>query len=302
LQEMERVRHRVVFIYVRIGGAGIGPPSSIRGLTSPEAKTGKIDWHQGEWYLRPMENCRCDALLLGVTDFGESDKIVTLFTLEQGKLKGIARGAKKSHRRFGGSLEPFARVSVQITLKSGLSVLTGADAVTIFPRIREDLLKIGYAAYACEAVDLLLPEGLPNPRLYRLLAAYLEHLDQVPPSPSDRKFFEINLLNIMGYRPALNRCASCGTELATAPRLFATVGGILCGRCGRGGRVVSPETVGFLEASLRTGRFGTVCFPATSLTEAGFILEPALSVHASRPFKSLSFLREIGGERCAEVS
>jgi DNA repair protein RecO (recombination protein O) len=250
-----------------------------------------------------MESCRCDALLLGVTDYGESAKIVTMFTLEQGKLKGIARGAKKSHRRFGGALEPFARVTLQIIIKSGLSVLTGADAVTIFPRIRGDLLKIGYAGYACEAADLLLPEGLANPRLFRLLVAYLEHLDRAPSSPSDRRFYEINLLNIMGYRPALRQCASCGTDIAAAPRLFvAATGGLLCARCGRGGRAVSPGTVASLEASLRTGRFGVVSFPAGELAEAGYILDTALAVHVSRPFKSLSFLREIGGEHSAEVS
>jgi DNA repair protein RecO (recombination protein O) len=242
-----------------------------------------------------MESCRCDALLLGVTDYGESDRIVTLFTLEMGKLKGIARGAKKSHRRFGGVLEPFARIIVQITIKSGLSVLTGVDAVTIFPRIREDLLKIGYAGYACEAVDLLLPEGLSNPRLFRLLATYLEHLDRVPSSPSDRRFYEINLLNIMGYRPALRQCASCGADTAAAPRLFAAAsGGLLCGRCGRGGRAVSPGTVAVLERSLRTGRFGEVGFLPGELAEAGYILDTALAAHVGRPFKSLSFLREMG--------
>jgi DNA repair protein RecO (recombination protein O) len=264
---------------------------------------GKIDGCRDEWYLHAMENCRCDALLLGVTDYGESDRIVTLFTLEQGKLKGIAKGAKKSLRRFGGALEPFARISAQIVFKSGLSRLTGADVATIYPRIREDLLKIGYAAYACEAVDLLLPEALPNPRLFRLLAAYLEHLDQAPPVPSDRRFFEINLLNIMGYRPALHQCASCGTDIAAAPRIFAgAAGGLLCGECGRGGRTVSRETVAILDASLRTGRFGAVNFPTAVLAEAGYILDTALAVHVSRPFKSLSFLRETGGERPAEVS
>jgi DNA repair protein RecO (recombination protein O) len=243
-----------------------------------------------------MENCRCDTLLLGVTDYGEADRIVTLFTLEQGKLKGIARGAKKSLRRFGGALEPFARVSAQITIKSGLSTVTGADVATIYPRIREDLLKIGYAGYACEAVDLLLPEALPNPRLFRLLAAYLEHLDQALPAPSDRRFFEINLLNIMGYRPALSRCATCGIDLAAAPRLFAgPTGSTLCERCGRGGRAVTQATVASLEASLRTGRFGSVSFPSAELVEAGYILDPALAAHSGRPFKSLSFLREMGG-------
>jgi len=255
---------------------------------------GKVDGDYVEWYLQPMESCRCEAILLGVADYGEADRLVTLFTLEHGKLRGIAKGAKRSLRRFGGILEPFARLTVQISIRSGLSRVVGADAATIFPRIREDLLKIGYAGYACEAADLLLPEALPNPRLFRLLAAYLEHLDQAPPSSSDRRFFEVNLLNILGYRPALGQCASCGVDLsALTTRHAGAAGGLLCGRCGRG-RVVSEWTVSLLEVSLRTGRFGKVNFSPAELAEAGSILDPAIASHVSRSIKSLAFLREMG--------
>ena len=185
-----------------------------------------------------MDTCRCEAIVLGVIDYREADKIVTLFTLEHGKLKGVARGAKRSVRRFGGCLEPFALLTVQLSLKAGLARLDGADVRTIHPRIRTDLQKIGYAGYACEAVDLLLPEGLANPRLFRLLSAYLERLDSAPPAPSDRRFFQINLLNILGYRPDLDYCSSCGAELSGHPGgcHAGPEGVLLCGRCGRGGR------------------------------------------------------------------
>jgi len=243
-----------------------------------------------------MERCRSEAILLGVSDYGEADRIVTLFTLEHGKLKGLAKGAKRSFRRFGGILEPFARLTVDIAVRSGLSRLVGADALTIFPRIREDLMKIGYAGYACETVDLLLPEGLPNSRLFRLLAAYLEHLDLAPPSPSDRRFFEVNLLNILGYRLPLGECCSCGVDLTMAPvRHAGAAGGLLCGRCGRGGRAVSEGTVRLLDVSLQTGRFGAVHFSQSELAEAGSILDPAIVSHVSRPLKSLTFLTEMGG-------
>ena len=243
-----------------------------------------------------MEISRCEALVLGVMDYREADRIVTLFTLEHGKLKGVARGAKRSIRRFGGALEPFARLTAHLVPTGGLARLDGADVVTIHPRIRADLLKIGYAGYACEAVDLLLPEGLPNPRLFRLLASYLERLDAAPPVPSDRRFFEINLLNILGYRPNLEECASCGTVLSAAPGGHAGPdGAILCGRCGRGGRPVSAGTLARLVTALRTGRFGVVKFTAAELAEAGCIVDPAIALHVSRPLKSLDFLREVGG-------
>ena len=243
-----------------------------------------------------MESCRSDAVVLMVSDYGESDKLVTLFTLEQGKLRGIAKGAKKSFRRFGGCLEPFARLSVLLTLTAGLARLTSADAATIYPGIRSDLLKISYAGYACEVVDFILPEGFANHRLFRLLTAYLQQLDTAPPEASDRRFFEINLLNIMGYRPELTRCSSCGNELTGVPHCSAgTAGNLLCSRCGRGSQRVSPGTVAKLQAALKTGRFGAVSLTAAELAEAGGILDPALALHVGRPFKSLAFLKEMGG-------
>ncbi len=240
-----------------------------------------------------MEQCRSDAILLGAADYREADRIVTLFTLEKGKLKGVARGAKRSMRRFGGALEPFARLTVQLALTGSLARVDGADAATIHPGIRADLLKIGYAGYACEAVDLLLPEGLPNPRLFRLLAAYLARLDAAPPAPSDRRFFEMNLLNVIGYRPALDECATCGERLSD-PRA-GRGGELLCGQCGRGCRPISPRTIGLLRDSLRTGRFGVVGFTPEELVEAGSILDQSIALYVSRPMKSLPFLREMGG-------
>lgn len=229
-------------------------------------------------------------------DYREADKIVTLFTLEHGKLKGVARGAKRSVRRFGGCLEPFALLTVQLALKGGLARLDDADVQTIHPRIRADLHKIGYAGYACEAIDLLLPEGLANSRLFRLLSAYLEQLDSAPPAPSDRRFFEINLLNILGYRPDLDDCGSCGAKLAAASGgCHAGPGGVLlCSRCYHGNSAVSPATIALLKSSLRTGRFGRVVFSSVELAEAGNMLDPAIACHVSRPLKSLHFLSEIG--------
>jgi DNA repair protein RecO (recombination protein O) len=228
-------------------------------------------------------------------DYGEADKIVTIFALEQGKLKGLARNAKKSRKRFGGALEPFARLRLQLTVKEGLSTLNSADVVDVFPHIRTDLAKITHAAYACELVEQLVPEGEVNARLFRLLIAYLEHLDRSPHDPSDRRFFEANLLKVLGYQPELTRCPCCDGELATVPqlRLAPSGTGIFCGACARTGRSVSRETISLLCRSLATGRFGLVNFPPECLAEAGAILDSALACHLTRPLKSLAFMEQV---------
>ncbi len=243
-----------------------------------------------------METRRCEAIVLGAMDYREADRIVTLFTLEHGKLRGIAPGAKKSIRRFAAACEPFARIRIQLGLREGLSRMQGADTVTVFPGIRRELVKIAHGGYACELTDQLLPEGVPNARLFRLLAAYLDHLDDAPFDPSDRRFFEMNLLNILGYRPALDQCVACGAELAgeTQLRFSVAAGGLFCCRCGRDGCPVSPLTVTILGRTLRTGRFGAVSFPTAALREAGGILDEVIACHLVRPLKSLLFLQELG--------
>ncbi|GFO55827.1 DNA repair protein RecO [Geomonas sp. Red276] len=212
-----------------------------------------------------MKRSETEAIVLRLTDYGEADRIVTLFSLEQGKISGIARGAKKSRKRFGGALEPFAHLRLQLQKGSGLATLLSADIVGIFAGIRTDLAKIGTAAYACELVERLTPEEEPNPRLFRLLYCYLERLDSAPLSPSDRRFFTVNLLKILGYQPDLSV------------------------------RGVSPETAELLDRAMRTGRFGAVIFPDHLLREADLLLNPAIDLHLDRELKSLAFLRECGG-------
>jgi DNA repair protein RecO (recombination protein O) len=241
-----------------------------------------------------MGSVCCEAIVLGAMDYRESDRIVTLFTIEHGKIEGIARGAKKSVRRFGGALEPFARLRIEVVLKEGLSSVLQTDIVSVFPKVRNDLEKIGLAGYACELTDLMLPEGMASPRLFRLLASYLEHLDSFPASSSDRRFFEMNFLNVLGYCPSLDRCALCALELDKGARVLypMAANGLLCTHCGRGGMPLSMETVGLLRRSLKTGRFGTISFPSGSLEEAGNFLDRALASHLQSPPKSLSFIME----------
>src|SRR5450631_3151122 len=136
-----------------------------------------------------MHSEKLQAFVLSTSDYGYSDRIASLFTLEQGRMKGFARGAKNSRKRFGAALETFARIEAHVRIKQGLSGLQQADIQSVYPRIRGDLAKIAYALYACELVDAMTPEGHPLPRLFRLLSVYLERLEASAASECDRRFF-----------------------------------------------------------------------------------------------------------------
>jgi len=239
----------------------------------------------------------CEAVVLAALDYGETDRIVTLFTREHGKVRAIARHGKKSAKRFSGALEVFARLRPHLVLKEGLSSLRSTDIITVFPHIRNDLLKISYAGYACEVVDRLLPEAMCNPRLFRLLVTYLEQLESSPSCADDRRFFEVNLLNILGYRLSLEQCCRCGVKIGDVSGAvqYSSAGELLCSDCGSGGCQLSSASRSLLQNALATGRFGVVRFPAASLREAGDVLDAAIASHLTRPLHSLQFLQHVLG-------
>lgn len=236
---------------------------------------------------------KLQAFVLSTLDYGDSDRIVSLFSLEHGRIKGFARGARKSRKRFGAALEPFARIEAQVRIKEGLSGLQQAEVAGIYPDIRRDLARIAHALYACELVDVLTPEGHPLPRLYRLLAAYLDRLETETAAEGDRRFFEINVLNILGYRPSLESCARCNTPFDEYGALLQDGGEPACRACASSGRPLSNITLRALLACLGTGKFGLVAFPPEALAQAGSLLDDAISAHAGRRLKSLEFLRQI---------
>jgi DNA repair protein RecO (recombination protein O) len=239
----------------------------------------------------------CEAIILQTSDYRENDKLVSFLTADQGRLRGVARGAKRSARRFGGILDTFSRLRLQVTPSQSLYSITGADPITIHGGIRQELGRIALAGYACELLERLVPEGMALPRLFRLLSALLAHLDSHDATPSDRRFFEANLLKILGYAHLEGRCDGCGGELSPTAPCFYRPGtlALFCQGCGINGRRLSGETVELLRQAHASGRFGAITFPPQALAEAAELLDSALAAHLSKPLRSLDFLREVGG-------
>lgn len=238
---------------------------------------------------------KLQAVVLSSSDYGESDRIVSLFSLEHGRLKGFARGARNSRKRFGPALETFARIDLQLSHKEGLSSLRSADVITLYSGIRGVLGAIAQALYACELVEYLTPEGQPLPRLYRLLATYLDHLDSGAVNDADRRMFEMNLLNILGYRPSLDGCSRCGSDFGEKGALVQQGGELACRFCAATGRKMSSVSLQWLNACLTTSRFGVLTFDPDALQMAGALLDESLSTHSGRKLKSLEFLQQTCG-------
>jgi DNA repair protein RecO (recombination protein O) len=175
------------------------------------------------------------AIVLRTHAFGESDKIVTLLTRDAGKLKGIARGAKRSLRRFGGSLELFSHVRVDLRERRTAELAFLERAVLLHPwrRLLTSLERYAAASHVIEVADKLTVEREVGDRLYSVVVASLARLDRAEPGPLTLRLFELAALAACGYRYDFASCAACRRVWTGGPpaRAYLGEGGVLCSSC-----------------------------------------------------------------------
>lgn len=179
---------------------------------------------------------RADSVVLRHSNWGEADRLLVLYTREQGKLRAIAKGARKVTSRKAGHLEPFTHVTLQLAKGRDFLIVTQADTVNAFLALHDDLIKTGYAAYIVELLDrFIYEEEGPNPSLFRLLIESLDRIEKETEAWLAVRYYEMRLLDFLGFRPQLFQCANCGREIQAEDQFFSfTAGGVICPRCGRG--------------------------------------------------------------------
>lgn len=239
-----------------------------------------------------------EALVLRYTDYGESDRILSLLTADYGLQKGFARSARKSRKRFGATLEPFTRAVFQWQEGRGsLLSLQGADLLDPHFGLRQDFERLALAGYGVELIELLLEEGDSFRQVYELLSRFLDFLDRGGSPATARLLFELRLVYLLGYVPHLLHCSHClhifnHEEI----RFDASRGGCLCLACaGPSGHPISLGTVGSLARSLNVAHdcFEGFRFGETTCREALFALEQVLAQILPREPKSLKFLAQL---------
>ncbi len=198
------------------------------------------------------------AIVLRTLDYGESDRIITFISADLGKLKGIAKGARRSRRRFVNALELFCLSDILFSrgARGGLYFIEGADVITHHPGIREDLGKTLLATYFSELVEGFSAEGKKNEELFRLLEDFLALLDREDPRTGIERFFEMKLLKLTGYDLHIGSCLACGKPLdeIADPAFIAAEGGIRCRSCLRNAAAALPVSPGTLKTLIAGSR------------------------------------------------
>ena len=258
---------------------------------------------------------RTPAIVLRTRAYAESDKIVTFLSRDWGKLTGIAKGAKRSRRRFVNVLEPFTHVQLRFrpSRSEDLMFILGCELIQAFRRPGADLERFALASYVVELADVMVAGREAGQEMYDLVLAGLSTLeDTTKLSPVFSSLFALHILHHAGYAPDLTTCQQCGTVLAEelaeesaedAPTLsFSShLGGLLCQRChGQGGTILqlSPQTVSVLlryqETPTQIQIPLSLDIPARARNEMRALVTRLLSRHLTRPLKSVAFLEQAG--------
>jgi DNA repair protein RecO (recombination protein O) len=255
-----------------------------------------------------------EALVLRAVDFGESDRIVHLLTPAAGRLPAIAKGARRSRRRFPGTLDLFNRLAVQVERRrpAALARLESARLLHTYEAVRADAGRFALGCYLLELLDRLAPEGgAPSDlrRLFRFAAEALAWLDAEPPDARMRTLLELRALAALGLRPELLRCVRCGKALGAAagPVAFSIgEGGPVCEACAaaspRGDAFAAlgatlPVHLGTLRALDRAlqfplARLGRIALGGAALGEAARLVTRFLGFHVGVELQSRRILDE----------
>jgi len=174
-----------------------------------------------------------DAIVLSRFDLGEADRVLTLITPEGGKLKAIAKGIRKPTSRIGGSLEPFAELTVALARGRTFDVVTQVSVGHAWLRLLDDLESAATAWYLAELADRSLEERHAAEPLYTLLRRAYELLDAGMAPGRVARWFEMHLLDELGVRPEVDRCVECDRVLESDERFrwVPPLGGVVCERC-----------------------------------------------------------------------
>lgn len=177
------------------------------------------------------------AIIMRTWEFGETDLMVSFFTPERGRLKGVAKGARKSRQRFANCLDLFCltRLEYEKRREEGLYFLHSGKLMEAFPGVRSSFPSLSMASYMIEMTEILFPLGVAARRMFALLYAALSALDAQEPIDAFRIRFEAKAMSLGGYGIDFSRCCVCGRGYQGEGRAVFQQGsgGIACLRCGR---------------------------------------------------------------------
>jgi DNA repair protein RecO (recombination protein O) len=241
-----------------------------------------------------------DAVILRTWPVNESDLIVSFFTRDYGKVKGVAKAALKSRKRFGGALEPMtqARAFFAERPRQELVRLDQLELQRSPLSAAVDYTRAAVLSFYAEALEEALPEHDPQETVYRLLLAVLEQTTVEQPW-MPLTYFSLWMTRLMGWLPDLAACTVCGERFAAGEASFhAGADGLFCGLHRQGaGSLLSPDSWLLAQRMLRTpvSGFATEEWPRRRGQDLRRFTQQSLERHLERRLRTAESLRNLGG-------
>lgn len=246
---------------------------------------------------------RTEAVVLRRMDLGEADRLLTLYTPDEGKIRAIAKGVRRPGSRKSGHLEPFSRSRLLLARGRNLDIITQAEGIHFYPGLRTDLERLGATAYIIELLDRFTVQEGGSRGLYELLLGALDQLEAGAELAPLCRYYELRLLDLVGYRPQLFHCVACEDEIQAQDQYFSSgQGGVLCPNCGRGHREAQPISLAALKVLRHFQRSGYAEAVAPHVrdsvhTELEQLTEAYLTYLLERKLNAPRFMRRVRGLR-----
>jgi DNA repair protein RecO (recombination protein O) len=251
---------------------------------------------------------RTEALVLRTLPFGEADLLVTLFTPTRGKLRAVAKGARRLTSKMMGHLEPLTRLELSLAQGRNLDTVTQAQVVEGYSGVKANLETTSRALFLAELAEGFAVEGSANPALYNLVLEALEALET--PSftlrvkdPLVLLHFQLHMLKLSGFMPELHHCVICRKELKPGQHRFSPgAGGVLCAACKPPSEAVVPlslealKVLRFLDRSSLQETLTLHLSPRLE-TEVQIISSAATKYWLEREVRSSAFMHRLERER-----
>jgi DNA repair protein RecO (recombination protein O) len=250
---------------------------------------------------------RTQAIVLRRADFGEADRLLTVYTPDRGKLRVIAKGVRKPTSRKSGHVELFSHGEFLVAVGRDLDIVTQAETLEPFVGLRTDLLRTTYAYYVAELADAFTADRDENRPLFDLIRDALGWLSDLGIGegmlpdylPLLARYYELHLLGLVGYQPQLFVCVGCQERLEPQVNYMGLAeGGVLCPKCGQD----RPGTTALSLNALKVLRFlqtrdWETCrllrLSPASQAETERIMGDYITYYLERKLKSVDFLRRL---------
>ena len=179
-------------------------------------------------------NYQTEAIIIKKTKLGEADRILTLYTPHLGKIQAVAKGVRRPRSKMAGHLELLTHSQVSLARGRNLDTITGSQTINSFLPLKSDLWLTSCALYVTELINQFTADHVENYPLFQLLLETMHRLCQAGNIDLVLHYFELHLLNEVGYRPQLQQCVSCHAPLKPVTNAFSPMaGGVLCPKCSR---------------------------------------------------------------------